>query len=180
MKYFPRVYLRSTEAEMGCCLPRIGWCRLRRGWVTFIKMLNCNRLRLPWGTPQRRGNQLELESLHITLCLRSCKFDLISWRAGSCTPYAFNFARSKLWQIQSKAFDRSMATTPTSVSFHPERVSNHLLIWSTLWRKNDPWESPLLINWRLCFIYSRYACRSATTKQYNITGWWNGKVIVPD
>ena len=83
--------------------------------MSFIKVLNSNGLRrLPWGTPQRRGNKLELESLHLTLCLRSCKYDLISWRAGSCAPYAFDFVRSKLWQIQAKAFDRSMAATPTS------------------------------------------------------------------
>lgn len=41
-------------------------------------------------------------SLHITLCLLSCKCDLINWRAGFCAPYALNFARSELWQISQK------------------------------------------------------------------------------
>ena len=40
--------------------------------------------------------------------------DLKSCRAGSCKPYAFNFASSRLWQMQSKALERSIATTPTS------------------------------------------------------------------
>ena len=83
--------------------------------MSVIKMLNNKGLRrLPWGTPQRGGDQLEHESLHITRCLRLSKYDVIIWRAGSCTPYAFNFARSKLWQMRSKAFDRSMAATLTS------------------------------------------------------------------
>ena len=60
------------------------------------------------------GVQLEQLLLHITLCFRSYKNDLNSLRAVSCRPYAFNFARSKLWQIQSKALDKSIATTPTS------------------------------------------------------------------
>ena len=70
-------------------------------------MLNKRGLRrLPWGTPQRIGVQLE-QLLHITLCFRSCKNDLSSLRAVSCSPYAFNFASSRLWQ--SKAFPCSLS-----------------------------------------------------------------------
>ena len=78
-------------------------------------MLNKRGLRrLPWGTPQRIGVQLEQLLLYITLCFRSCKNDLSSLRAVSRRPYAFNFASSRLWQIQSRALDKSIATTPTS------------------------------------------------------------------
>ena len=83
--------------------------------MSFMKMLNKRGLRrLPWGTPQRIGVQLEQLLLHITLCFRSCKNDLSSLKAVSCRPYAFNFASSRLWQIQSNALDKSIATTPTS------------------------------------------------------------------
>ena len=46
--------------------------------MSFIKMLNNKGLRrLPCGTPQRKGDQLEHVLLHITLCLRLCKYYIL-------------------------------------------------------------------------------------------------------
>ena len=46
-------------------------------FMSFIKMLNSRGLRrLPCGTPHRTVDQLEHLLLHITLCLRPCRYDL--------------------------------------------------------------------------------------------------------
>ena len=50
---------------------------------------------------------------NFTLCLRSCKYDRINFKAESRRPYAFSFVGNKLWHIESNAFDRSIAIIPT-------------------------------------------------------------------
>ena len=123
-------------------------------------MLNKRGLRrLPWGTPQRIGVQLEQLLLHITLCFRSCKNDLSSLRAVSRRPYAFNFASSRLWQIQSKALDKSIATTPTSCFSSRDFLQSSVsFIWDYGLSEDLSMfilRSPMnIISFRLAYIFS--------------------------
>ena len=89
----------------------------RSSWVIDIIHKDIKKSgprRLPCVTPQRRDSQSDSFPLHFTRWKRPDIYDWISFMSESWTLKAFSFASNTLWQIESNALERSIATTATS------------------------------------------------------------------